>query len=156
MTLLIVNIVQCLWKTGDGSGALVEWYEQVEEGSTRTKTSCHCLHQVGGVFIKPDLRAAVWCGFTSLNELLLTLQICTSQVMQAATLPRAWHFKLRINSPNFCYWRITRKIFFFILCFNISMYTSVTLDIVRAMRSKRVRWVGHAAHRPYVRVDKLI
>ena len=41
-------------------------------------------------------RAALWYGFTLLNELLLTLQICTSQVMQANTLPRAWHFTLRI------------------------------------------------------------
>jgi hypothetical protein len=40
--------------------------------------------------------------------------------------------------------------------FNISMNTIVTLDIVRAMRSKWIRWVGHVAHRHYVGVDKFI
>jgi len=93
---------------------------------------------------RPEGGYVVWA---HLNIQLFTLQICTSQGTQAATLPRAWHFKLRINWPNLCYWRITRKKKYF-FCFIISMYTIVTLDIIRAMRSKRMRWVGHVAHRP--------
>jgi hypothetical protein len=65
---------------------------------------------------RPEGGYVVW---VHLSVQLLTLQICTSQGTQAATLPRAWHFILRINSPNLCYWRITRKkiYFFFVLLF---------------------------------------